>query len=199
MSMGKPGTVAWVLGVLLFISLSACSGASAESCDVSTLRKLKEIPLQGLRIVTGGGPSPQTTQGAGFKAYYQGEDLKVFEMDYLGETGRTDIQYWVLSENSYLAGYHTSHYAESIYQQPNVEIAKQFGNLFFVCDGKVIKTELLNGIEPLKANFANEILWLIQTYRDTYKKLMSKHCDVNALHKIQKGLVFTCHQVSYPG
>jgi len=169
--MRKFGKAIFLIGTMLVVILGACSETPKGSCNINALHKLKDTQLESLNVVTKKAPYPVTSSHAGLKAYYQGGELKGFDRSYPGEHGFIEIRYRVLSEMSYLAEYRESWYALPIDPtQKELKVAQRGGNLFFVCDGKVVKIESLKGLELLKNPDSHLEAKLLRMYFDGYKK-----------------------------
>ena len=148
--------ISLTLFAFMFASpFSSTFSKEQTQCSINSLKELLNTSPKNLK------PSLTTP---GQKEYYNNGKLKMLSTEWPNEHSYTEIIYWVLSKNDFVAEFKKTWYEDD----EHTKSQGPYANIFFICNNKIVKINNINGIKPNKYNEMN-----IETSVEIYKEIMS--------------------------
>ena len=137
--MGTPTVLVVSLAVLASCSLPARILAQ-ERCSYYELGTALVVDTTQLEVVAREVPHDDSTDGARAIGFYAGDTLRVLKVYYRGETGRTVVEYYFYSPDSYVALLSQERYSQPYYMEGSrtISVHRQY---FYYCHNELLRQE----------------------------------------------------------
>ena len=135
-----------VLTILLivfgYLPFNLASSNEQKICNLNILTSLLNIKIENLKSLK----DNLSADGPTLTEYYEDYDLRIITTSMGAEHSFTEIKYWVLSKDDFVAEFKVTWFEDPQQNKTQGPYAK----IFFICDNKLVEMKNSHKYEPIK-------------------------------------------------